>query len=125
VVFEEGWNRGRFGPLEQILAAEFSFHVGGETRTMTVADLRQIVGRWRAAFPDLRFDMHTLVADGDHAAAHATLTATHRGIWSGLAATGRSIHVEHMFFFRFDHERIVEVWELLDRPALQRQLSEG
>ena len=123
-VFEAAWNREHFGPLEEILATEFSFHMGGQTRTMNVADLREIIARWRTAFPDLRFDMHAVIADGDRAAAHATLNGTHEGIWSDLDATGRSIHVEHMFFFRFDHERIVEVWELLDRPALQRQISE-
>jgi len=86
---------------------------------MNVVDLRRIVGPWRAAFPDLRFDMHT---DGDHAASHATLTGTHGGHLE-WAACVRSIRVEHMFFFRFDRERIVEVWELLDRPALQRQIG--
>jgi len=28
-----------------------------------------------------------------------------------------------MFFFRFEAGRIAEVWELLDRPALERQLA--
>jgi hypothetical protein len=75
--------------------------------------------------PDLQFDLHSVAASEDRAAAHATLRGTHRGLWSGLDPTGRSISVEHMLFFRFEHGRMVEVWELLDRSDLRRQLLGG
>jgi predicted ester cyclase len=44
-------------------------------------------------------------------------------VWHDLAPTDRSIEVEHMFFFRFDSERIVDVWELLDPAAIGEQLG--
>ncbi|WP_278237435.1 ester cyclase [Isoptericola sp. AK164] len=59
----------------------------------------------------------------DVAAVHATLHGTHRAPWQGLAPTGRTIAVEHMFFFRFTEERITDVWEMLDRPAMTAQLQ--
>jgi steroid delta-isomerase-like uncharacterized protein len=123
VVFEEGWNRECFGRVEDILADTFVFHVGGKTRTMNIGELRGIVGRWKTGFPDLAWTIHSIVASDDRAAAHLTLTGTHLGEWSGLDATARTIDVEHMFFFRFEVGRIVEVWELLDRSALQKQLT--
>lgn len=124
-VFERGWNREDFEPLEEVLAEQFTFHLGGETRTMGLDDLRDVVGRWHLGFPDLSFEIHAAVASGSRAAVHATLTGTHQGPWGGLDPTGRSIDVEHMFFFRFDLDRIVEVWELLDRDELRNQLAPG
>lgn len=121
-VFEEAWNRAHFEPIEAVLAEEFDFHVGGADQTMSVAELKEIVRRWHDAFPDLHFDIHAIVASDTLAAAHATLRGTHEGPWGGLEPTGRSINVEHMFFFRFENGRIVEVWELLDRTGLRNQL---
>ncbi len=92
-------------------------------RRSRVAALRDIIMRWRVGFPDLHFEVRAVVATGDRAALHATLTGTQRGAWGGLEPTGRSINVEHMYFFRFAEGRIAEVWELLDRPALERQLA--
>lgn len=124
-VFEEAWNREHFESIESVLAEEFDFHVGGTDQTMGVSELREIVGKWHVGFPDLHFDIHAIVASNERAAAHATLEGTHQGPWGGLEPTGRSIRVEHMFFFRFENDRIVEVWELLDRPALSNQLIDS
>ncbi len=121
-VFEEGWNAERFEPVAPHLG-EFEFHVGGAARPMDLADLTAIVRRWHEAFPDLRFDVHAVTASDDTAAVHATLHGTHLGPWRDLAPTGRTIEVEHMFFFRFDGPRISHVWELLDRSVLADQLE--
>ncbi|MDO8143339.1 ester cyclase [Isoptericola sp. 178] len=121
-VFEQGWNERRFDALAPALGT-FELHVGGQHRTTDLAELEVIVGAWHEAFADLRFDVHAVTASDDVAAVHATLHGTHRGPWQGLAPTGRSIEVEHMFFFRFDGPRITHVWELLDRPALDAQLG--
>lgn len=123
-VFEEGWNQERFETIEPLFAETFTFHVRGTDRTMTVDELREIVRRWHVGFPDLRFEIHAAVASGDRAAVHATLRGTHDGPWGDLDATGRSISVEHMFFFRLEDDWLVEVWELLDRDALRSQLTD-
>lgn len=123
-IFEEAWNRNRFDSIDPFFAEEFAFHVGGATRVTTVDELREIVRRWHEGFGEFRFDIHAIVASDDRAAVHATLSGIHRGEWSGIAPTGRSIAVEHMFFFRFEDDRVVEVWELLDREQLRLQLDE-
>lgn len=122
-IFEEGWNQQEFDRVDGVFADEFEFHIGGRARTMTVNELREIVARWHAGFPDFRFDIHAVVASGERAAIHATLCGIHRGHWNNLAPTGRSINVEHMFFLRFEDGLVVEVWELLDGSELRRQLT--
>ena len=124
-VFEEGWNEERFETIGPLFAETFTLHIGDSQRTTTVAELREIVRRWHEGFPDFRFEIHAALASGDRAAVHATLRGTQDGPWGDLAATGRSIEVDHMFFFRIEDDRLVEVWELLDRDTLRRQLAEG
>jgi hypothetical protein len=40
-----------------------------------------------------------------------------------LGGVSRLTTVEHMFFFRVENQRIVEVWELLDQDEFRRQLT--
>ncbi len=122
-VFEKGWNEQDFESIDGVLANEFEFHIGGTTRVMSVDELREIVATWHLGFSDFRFETHAIVSAEDRAAAHTTLVGTHDGPWGGLDATGRSVSIEHMFFFRFEDGRIVEVWELLDRSEIRRQLT--
>lgn len=124
LVFEEGWNHEDFTSVQDAMRNSFTFHVGGVTREMNLTGLREVVSRWRSSFPDLRFEVHSVVASGDRAAAHATLHGTQHGEWSGMPPTGRSIEAEHMFFFRFEEGQMMEIWELLDGSALRRQLTE-
>ncbi len=123
VIFEEGWNQQEFGNVQQLLADEFPLHVEGDTRITNAADFATIVGMWHAAFPDFRFDIHSITADDHMAAVRATLHGTHQGPWGDLPATGRSIAVEHAFFLRIEDGLVTEVWEILDRSALQTQLT--
>lgn len=90
---------------------------------MGIDRLEQIVTAWRRGFPDLRFATHEVVAEQDLVAIRLTLTGTHLGEWNGRTATGNRIEVDHMFLFRFDGRRIVEVWEVPDTLSLRSQLE--
>lgn len=123
VVFEEAWNRQDFSNVQRLLADEFPLHVGGHSRITNGDEFATIVATWHAAFPDFRFDIHSITADEHIVAVRATLHGTHQGPWGDLAATGRSISVEHAFFLRIEDGLVTEVWEILDRSALDTQLT--
>ena len=122
-IFTEGWNQGEFARLRPAFAPSFDFHVHGDARTMTLADLERIVASWRQAFPDLRFELHEVAEDADLVAVRATLIGTNLGPWRGRAPTGATIAVDHMFMLRFEDGTLVEVWEVLDSAELERQLG--
>ena len=123
VIFEEGWNRGDFGNVQPLLADEFPLHIGADTRITNGEEFAAMVGAWHAAFPDFRFEVHSITADDNMAAVRATLHGTHQGPWGGLAPTGRTIAVEHAFFLSVEGGLVIEVWEILDRSAMQTQLT--
>lgn len=123
ILFSEGWNHQDFTNVRRILADELPLHIGGRTRTTTAAELEAIVASWHAAFHDFRFEVHSTTADDHVAAVRATLHGTHTGPWGELPATGRTIALEHAFFLRMEDGVIAEVWEVLDRSALDAQLA--
>ena len=123
-IFEDVWNGT--SQAEDVLA-EVPEHATFHYRTASIEtgrdSLRDLVGEWRSAFPDLEFEVHDLVAEGDIVAVRLTYRGTHLGSWRGLEPTGRAIEVGEMMFFRFADGVLVEMWELDDHATMTAQLS--
>jgi predicted ester cyclase len=90
--------------------------------------LKDVITKMRAAFPDLRFEIHQVIAEGDLVAFRSTMTGAHIGRFEigpfrDIAPTGRPVRVAHMHFVRFEDGRSRDLWHLWDTPALMRQLA--
>jgi C-1 hydroxylase len=75
------------------------------------------------AFPDLRFDVEQVVADGDFVSARMKARATHQNAFAGFPPTGREVAVTVMGMVRIDEGRIAEHWNVMDELALMQQLG--
>ena len=84
-------------------------------REMLLGDYRSI--------PDLRFTIELLVADTTHVAARLVFDCTPRGEFLGIPVDGRRVAFTENVFYRFAEGRIAEVWSLVDRAAIERQLA--
>lgn len=84
--------------------------------------------RWfapfRAAFPDVAMETVQLVGEGDTVVGRFRCSGTHLGDWDGQPATGRRFEgVDEVYFFRFEGDRIAEMWGLEDLDSRRRQLG--
>lgn len=120
--FEEVWTNADFSSLDELLCPQVSYHIRNQTPTWESEDLVRAVNQWKAAFPDLQFEVEGIVVERVQAAVRVAVRGTHTGVWEGIPVSGRSVEVREMVFFRFEGERIAEVWELVDADALRRQL---
>lgn len=75
------------------------------------------------AFPDLRWNVVTLVAEGDWAAALVFVEGTHRGEYLGQPATAKRIGVYSADFARVRDGRFVEHRGVLDELHLLAQIG--
>lgn len=90
----------------------------------TVEGHRAFLTEMRAAVPDLRVDVHTLIVEGNHSAARLTYRGTHEGPLQGVPGTGRQLRWDSMNFRRFNDEGLtVERWILSDNIGLLHQLG--
>jgi steroid delta-isomerase-like uncharacterized protein len=121
-IFDRAWNRADFDGLDRFFPADFAFHYRRATRMMNLEDLERTVAAWRRAFPDLHFSVQDLVEQGDLVAARLTHAGTHKGPIREFGATGRRFEIDAMYFFRFEDDRLVEVWEVDDESAMWEQL---
>lgn len=79
------------------------------------------------AFPDLWWEVESLVCDRELTAVRYSLQGTHRGRLAplDLAPTGRSFDVTVLQVHRFESHRVVESWLAVDVVELLSQLTAG
>ena len=51
------------------------------------------------------------------------MRGTHLGEWAGIKPTGRKIEYSGVNIFRFEHGKVVELWNHRDDLGLQLQLG--
>ena len=85
--------------------------------------LRTAFEQFRAAFPDWHQEIVELVHEGSTVVVRFRCTGTHRGSWQGLPATGRTMRIDEVYFFRITDGRINRVWGLEDTWTRMRQLA--
>jgi steroid delta-isomerase-like uncharacterized protein len=126
--FERMFNRGDLAYAEETVAPGAVDHQEPQG-TDFVAHLKDVIVTLRVAFPDLRFDVHDVVCEGDVVACRSTMTGTHQGPlrigpMAGLPVSGARIEVPHMHFFRYDADgRVTDLWHVWNTLALARQLG--
>jgi steroid delta-isomerase-like uncharacterized protein len=73
--------------------------------------------------PDLRVSVETSFASGDKAAASFVYEGTHRGVYFGVAPTGKPLRFTSCDIFRTRDGRIAEHWGMGDIAGVLAQLK--
>ena len=128
-VFDRAFNRGDVSVFDEYMAADGVDHQeppGTDFRQ----HLKEVVHNMRTAFPDLHFEVHSMVAEGDIVAFRSTMTGTHSGpfiVGPGrqLPPTGRKLSVPHMHFVRVVDGMTTDLWHIWDVPQMMAQLGVG
>ncbi|WP_440763948.1 ester cyclase [Natronorubrum sp. DTA7] len=121
---EEVWTEGNLELIDELFADDFVLHdpaTDGEPRGRD--DYREYVETYRAAFPDVEYEVESIVAETDVAALRYTARGTHEGEFAGVEPTGERVTVSGMEQYRIEDGRIVEMWTSYDALGLFQQLG--
>ena len=122
--FVAAWNDRDFAAFDSLMGDGAVLTSAARRVPCDPAGTRAIAEEWTTAFPDWRFDLLALVADGDLVVAHMPYerhvrttrsTASHR--------PGSSRDVDEMVIFRIAGGKVVEAWEVYDEAGMWRQLG--
>lgn len=121
--FIEAWNEREFSRFDDLFAEDAVLHVNGADVPCDPRGTRAIAAQWTKAFPDWRFDLIGLVAEGDRVVAHAPYAGTFVEPINGVEPTGRRARVDEMIIFRIAGGKLTEAWEVYDEAGMWRQLG--
>jgi C-1 hydroxylase len=119
--FVEAWNSRDLGGMFDVWSPDLVHHHrdGDYGRD----DVFALMSGFMEAFPDLRFEVKQVIADGDFVSTRMIARATHQKDFAGFPATDREVQVTVMGMIRIANGRIVEHWNLMDELALMQQLG--
>jgi steroid delta-isomerase-like uncharacterized protein len=119
---DEVWGRGNVDAMEDLFTVDSVLHdPNGDVRGP--AAFKAYNERYLNAFPDLRYEVEDVVAEGDRVAFRARMRGTHQGTFMGFEPTGRSFDAEGIIVARIEDGKIAERWASYDALGMMRQLG--
>jgi predicted ester cyclase len=86
---------------------------------------RQAREREFREIPDLRFKVSILVCDQNTLASRLEFDISPGGEFIGLPVNGKRVKFCENVFYEYEGGKIVRVWSVLDKVAIETQLSDG
>jgi steroid delta-isomerase-like uncharacterized protein len=124
-LFEEVLNGGKLGLLDTLIGAAYVDHNPGPGQAAGAAGVKSRIDALRRSFPDLRYALEELIAEGDIVAVRYSFRGTHKGeSYLGIPPSGKTILVRGMDFYRLRDGRIVEHWDNVDELGMLTQLGD-
>lgn len=124
---EHVWNNGDFDQLESYVAEQYTItHDPGdawEGQTLDLATFQERVLYSRNAFPDLRFDIQEMIAEGDQVVASWIMSGTHEGDLPQLPASGVHFSITGLTIYSFLDGKVSGHWQAYDRLGFLAQIG--
>lgn len=87
-----------------------------------ITGYREMLQRDVYEIPDLHFNPGLLVVQPPFVAARLDFLCSPRGRFLGLDVDGQRIAFTENVFYHYAHSRIIEVWSVIDKGAVESQL---
>jgi steroid delta-isomerase-like uncharacterized protein len=120
---DQVFNNARPEVIDELIADDYVDHSASPGQAPGPGGARQIYEMYRTAFPDLRVEIHELVAEADLVVVRATFAGTSQGPLMGAPPTGKPVQIASMVIVRLRDGRFVERWEQMDLLGLMLQLG--
>jgi steroid delta-isomerase-like uncharacterized protein len=121
--FERWGLKGDETLIDECYAADCVWHGPGGQEIRGRDGMKQLMAVLGAAFPDKRYTIHDMIAEGDKVVARWTFRATHKGEYMGIPATNKQVVFTGIYIIRIADGSQVEWWLEADFLSLMQQLG--
>src|SRR5262249_26334757 len=121
--FEHGFRAADQATIDELCDPGLVDHNPAPGHKPTLAGFKQKVAGFKAIFPDLTEDLQDIIASGDPLATGGAVTGSRQREFMGTPASGQTIRVEGMNFYRLKDGRVTDIWTQFDGAAMMQQLG--
>ena len=117
------WNHGNINISNALLADDFVLRDPNAPAAYTADQWRVRIAEVGQAFSNARFEIQSLIAEGDAVACRFRFDALHGGKWMGFPATGATISSDGALIARMSLGRCRALWQVRDEYGIYQQLQ--
>ncbi|MCL5999365.1 MAG: ester cyclase [Chloroflexi bacterium] len=121
--FYDEYAAGTADVILKVHPDKLTMHYAGESEEVETQVLRDDLAAIKAANPDLHAEIHSMFASGDIVVTELTWTATHKGDFFDIPATGETVLHNGIVVRRLEDGKIVESWEIWDDLAFLQSIG--
>jgi steroid delta-isomerase-like uncharacterized protein len=123
-LFDEVWNKGNLPVADELFAQNYNHHDSSTPDLGRGPDSeKKRVTLYRNAFPDIRFTVEDLIAEGESVTARWSCHGTHKGELNGIAPTGKQFTISGISVARFTNGKMIEGYVNWDALGMMQQLG--
>ena len=123
-LFDEVWNKGHQQVADELFAQNYNHHDSSTPDLGRGPDSeKKRVTLYRNAFPDIRFTVEDLIAEGESVTARWSCHGTHKGELNGIAPTGKQFTISGISVARFTNGKMIEGYVNWDALGMMQQLG--
>jgi steroid delta-isomerase-like uncharacterized protein len=105
--------------LPQLVSDEYVDLRGGRGASAFANNLTSL----RNGFPDIRFTIEDLIAEGDRVAVRWRWQGTHTGVFNGLPASQKHVTNDGIVIYQLQDHKIVQTWIQTDRLGVLQEIG--
>lgn len=120
--YEEVFNQRNLAVVDELCTTNHLFH-NPPTTLRGREEFKQLLSVYITAFPDARFTVEDLIAEGDRVASRYTFRGTHQGDLMGIPPTGKQVTVTGIIINRIVNGKSEEGWLNFDALGMLQQLG--
>src|SRR5579864_5887314 len=120
--YEEVFTAGNLDLIHELFAPNFVDH-DPVNLLPGLEGVRQVVGMYRGAFPDLHITVEDWVAEGEKVVTRFRAQGTHKGPLMGIPPTEKQVTVTDIDILGFEHGKIAEHWGNRDDLGMLQQVG--
>jgi len=123
-LYDEVWNKRRLELLDELISPSHSLNDAVAVGHATGPEAyRRTLVRFLTGFPDLRFSIHDVVAEGEKVVAYWNISGTHNGEFMGIPATNKKVSVDGITISHVANGKILDSYVSWDTYGLMKQLG--
>lgn len=119
----EELNKGNLDVVDEIFAPDYFDHNPAPGMPPSIKGVKRFIAGVHKTFPDCRWNLEDLVAEGDKVVDRFTLQGTDTGGHMRLPPTGKKVTVGIIGISRISGGRITERWSIGDSLGMLQQLG--
>jgi predicted ester cyclase len=123
-VIDAVWNGQDVSALDTLVARDFQYQeADGTARALGARGLAFLIDYQRSSFPDLKYAVDEILAEGDTVAVRWSASGTHLGTYGLQAPTGADVLWRGITLFKVSDGKIRAAWVSQDWRAFDGQLG--